>query len=114
MLAGKRVTNFWLRERFGAKFWTFEKSSLGTVTIIVVPWPAAVRISNLLSISYALARILPNPKPSFFSNRAAEMPDPLSLIWRTRFGGSHRRVTTIRLGLAWRIALWIASWAMRK
>ena len=41
---------------------------IGTVTIIVVPWPAAVWISNLLSSSAARARIFPNPKPSYFSN----------------------------------------------
>jgi hypothetical protein len=40
-------------------------------------WPASVWISNLPSILDALSRIFPNPKPSLFSKRAAEMPDPL-------------------------------------
>jgi len=35
------------------------------------------------------------------------------LYSKNEIGASHRRVTTIRVGLAWRTALWIASWAVR-
>jgi len=38
---------------------------IGTVTMIVVPWPATVWISNLPSICDALSRIFPNPKPLY-------------------------------------------------
>src|SRR5258708_34034744 len=51
--------------------WHYE---VGTVTVILVPWPTAVRISNLAPISRALFRMFCNPKPSHFSNRSAEIP----------------------------------------
>ena len=55
--------------------------------------------------------MLRNPKPSLFSTLALEIPDPLSFTLRIRLGGSQRSVTTV--GLAWRTALLIASWAKR-
>ena len=51
---------------------------IGTVRTMVVPWPAAVWISNFPSICEALVRMLRNPKPSLFSRLALEIPDPLS------------------------------------
>ncbi len=52
---------------------------IGTVTIILVPWPAAVWISSFASICAALSRILSRPTPSLCSRRALGIPDPLSL-----------------------------------
>src|SRR5580700_7069804 len=80
---------------------------------MLVPWPAAVWISNFPSICEALARMLLNPKPSLFSRLALEIPDPLSFTLRMRLGGSQRSVTLTTVGLAWRTALLIASWAKR-
>ena len=85
----------------------------GTMTITVVPRPGAVWISNLPPISDALCRMLVNPRPSLFSNRTLEMPQPLSFIRRVRVGACHSSVTAIRVGLACRAALWIASWPIR-
>src|ERR1700686_886241 len=86
---------------------------IGTVRTMLVPWPAAVWISNFPSICEALVRMLPNPKPSLFSRLALEIPDPLSFTSRMRLGGSQRSVTLTTVGLAWRTALLIASWAKR-
>ena len=80
---------------------------------MLVPRPAAVWISNFPSICEALVRMLPNPKPSLFSRLALEIPDPLSFTLRMRLGGSQRSVTLTTVGLAWRTALLIASWAKR-
>ena len=57
--------------------------------------------------------MLRNPKPSLFFRLALEIPDPLSFTLRMRLGGSHLRVTLTTVGLAWRTALLIASWAKR-
>src|ERR1700687_3707508 len=86
---------------------------IGTVRTMLVPWPAVVWISNFPSICEALVRKLRNPKPSLFSRVAPEIPDPLSFTLSRRLGGSQRRVTLTTVGLAWRTALLIASWAKR-
>ena len=57
--------------------------------------------------------MLCNPKPSLFSRLALEIPDPLSFTLRMRLGGSQRSLTLTTVGLAWRTALLIASWAKR-
>src|SRR5271165_4825793 len=57
--------------------------------------------------------MLRKPKPSLFSRLALEIPDPLSFTLRMRLGGSQRSVTLAAVGLAWRTALLIASWAKR-
>src|ERR1700732_3800325 len=98
-----------LRCRCGRRF----HDGIGTVRTMVVPWPAAVWISNFPSICEALVRMLLNPKPSLFSRLALEIPDPLSFTLRMRLGGSQRSVTLTTVGLAWRTALLIASWAKR-
>src|SRR5271165_1324127 len=73
---------------------------IGTVTIILVPRPAAVWISSFAPICAALSRILPSPTPSLFSRRSLEIPDPLSVTCKMRLGGSQRRVTVTTVGLA--------------
>src|SRR5246127_4121664 len=98
-----------LRCRFRRRF----HDGIGTVRTMVVPWPVTVWISNFPSICEALVRMLPNPKPSLFSRLALEIPDPLSFTLRIRLGGSQRSVTLTTVGLAWRTALLIASWAKR-
>src|SRR5208282_6014970 len=86
-----------------------ELKLIGTRTTMLVPRPAAVRTSNCAPRFSARARILESPKPSPLANFALAMPDPLSVTSRTRFGGSHRTLTLMTVGLAWRTALLIAS-----
>ena len=57
--------------------------------------------------------MLRNPKPSLFAKLAWEIPDPLSFTLRMRLGGSQRSLNAYHVGLAWRTALLIASWAKR-
>ena len=51
---------------------------IGTVTIILVPRPAAVLISSFASICAALSRMLSSPIPSLCSSRCLVIPNPLS------------------------------------
>src|SRR6266436_6487071 len=82
--------------------------SIGKRTTTLVPLPAVLRMSSSAPRFFARARILANPNPSPL-DRPLAMPEPLSLIVSTRFGGSHRRLTLITVGWAWRSALLIAS-----
>src|ERR1700686_2492886 len=91
--------------RCRAEFWCCSlgrgfHDEIGTVTIILVPRPAAVWISSFASICATLSRILPSPTPALFSRRAREIPDPLSFTCKMRLGGSQRRVTVTTAGLA--------------
>jgi hypothetical protein len=102
-------SHFYLSLRSALHPISFLVNIIGTVTMILVPWPAAVWISSFASICAALSRILPNPKPSLFSRPALEIPAPLSFTCNLRLGGSQRRLTLIIVGRAWRSALLIAS-----
>jgi len=82
--------------------------SIGKRTTTLVPLPAVLRISSSAPRFFARARILANPNPPPL-DRPLAMPEPLSLILSTRFGGFHRRLTLMTVGWAWRRALLIAS-----
>jgi hypothetical protein len=71
--------------------------------MILVPLPAVLRTSSSAPIFFARARILANPNPSPL-DRSLAIPEPLSLILSTRFGGFRRRLTLMSVGLTRRIS----------
>jgi hypothetical protein len=70
---------------------------IGTVTMILVPWPRQSGFLVLRRCTQPLSRILPSPTPLLFSRRALEIPDPLSFTCTMSLGGSQRRVTVTTL-----------------
>src|SRR5208282_4078325 len=97
---------------------------MGTVRTMLVPCPAAVRISNFPSICEALVRRLRNPKPSLFSRLALETPAPQKARFRrtgqqephgeTGFGLVYPSLRILRKfnrssscwALSWRLPTW--------